>query len=121
MPLPHPAISLPFATPDIDGGFSEGAGLLTLDGDEITIKVDMALLGFIPRGSKTVRFDITDLDLVRHKRTMIGDKITIRTQPPDLAVEVPGSAEGELCLKIKKKHRREADALLDRLELWIVD
>ena len=121
VPLSRPVLSLPFATPDIDGGFSEGAGLLTLDGDDITIQVDMSLFGFIPRGSRTVRFDITDLDEIRHKRTLLGDTLTIRTQPPDLAMKVPGSSEGELCLKIKKKHRRDADALLDRLELWIVD
>ena len=114
-------ISLPFSTLDIDGGFSEGTGLLTLDGDDIIIKVDVALMGLFTRKSETVRFEITDLDEVRHKRTPFGDRLTIRTQPPGLAMAVPGSAQGELVLKSKKKHRRDLTALLDRLELWIVE
>ncbi|MEM6326915.1 MAG: hypothetical protein AAF791_07335 [Bacteroidota bacterium] len=114
-------ISVPFSTPDIDGGFSEGKGLLTLDGDDLTIRVEVSLMGLFVRNTETVRFEITDLDQVRHKRTVLGDRITIRTQPPSLAMEVPGSGQGELILKTKKKHRRDVDALLDRLELWMVE
>ena len=114
-------ISVPFSTLDIDGGFSEGTGYLTLDGNDLTIKVDVALMGLFKRKSETVRFEITDLDEVRHKRSVIGDRITIRTQPPGLAMEIPGAAQGEMVLKVKKKHRRDVDALLDRLELWLVE
>ena len=114
-------ISLPFTTPDIDGGLSEGKGHLALDGDDITIRVEVSFLGLFTRDTKTARFEITDLDEIRHKRTVLGDRITIRTQPMDIATRVPGSAQGELVLKTKKKHRRDVDALLDRLELWIVD
>jgi hypothetical protein len=114
-------ISLPFSTPDIDGGLSEGKGVLTLNGDDIAIEVEVAFMGLFKRDTKRVRFEITDIDEIRHKRTPFGDRITIRTQPMEIVTRIPGSAQGELVLKTKKKHRRDVDALLDRLELWIVE
>ena len=114
-------ISLPFTTPDTDSGLSEVKGFLTLDGDDITIEADVMFIGLFKRQTKRVRFEITDIDEIRHKRTPFGDRITLRTQPIDLATRVPGSAQGELVLKTKKKHRRDVAALLDRLELWIVE
>ncbi|MEM1057376.1 MAG: hypothetical protein AAGI52_17805 [Bacteroidota bacterium] len=114
-------ISLPFATPDPDSGLSEVKGVLVLDGDDITIEVDVLFMGLFKRQTKRVSFEITDLDEVRHKRTPFGDRITIRTEPLKLATRVPGAGQAELVLKAKKKHRRDVDALLDKLELWIVD
>lgn len=113
-------ISVPFSTPDTNSGLSECKGHLVLDEDLITIHAEVAFIGLFKQNEATVRFEITDLDHVRHKRTVIGDRLTLRTQPPSLAMEVPGAAQGELVLKVKKKHRRDVDALLDRLELWIV-
>ncbi|HIG73084.1 MAG TPA: hypothetical protein EYQ24_00460 [Bacteroidetes bacterium] len=114
-------IRVPFSTPDIDGGLSEGKGVLTLDGDTLTIEVDVAFMGLFKRDSRRVRFDITDLDQVRHRRSPLGDRVTFRTDPMDLVGRVPGAAQGELVLKTKKKHRRDVEALLERLELWIVE
>ena len=113
-------ISLPFATPDIDGGLSEGKGVLLLDGDEITVRVEVALLGLFDRSVDTVRFDMTDLDEVNYTRRAWGDRLTLRVRPPSIAAQLPGCGQGEIVLKTKRKYRREVDALLDRLELWLV-
>ena len=113
-------ISLPFTTPDIDGGLSEGKGVLLLDGDEITVRMEVALLGLFDRSVDTVRFDVTDLDEVRHRRRAWGDRLTVRTRPPSIASQLPGCGQGEIVLKAKRKHRRDVDALLDRLDLWLV-
>lgn len=113
-------ISLPFTTPDIDGGLSEGKGVLTLDGDEVTVRLEVAFMGLFSRATETVRFEVTDLDEVRHARRFWGDRLTLRTRPPSIASGLPGCGQGEIVLKTKRRHRRDLDALLDRLDLWLV-
>jgi hypothetical protein len=34
---------------------------------------------------------------------------------------VPGVQKGELCLHVARRHRKDLDHLLDRLDLWRTD
>lgn len=112
--------SIPFATGDIHGGFSEGQGALRLDGDEIVIEVQVKVFGMFEQSAQTFRFELTDLESVEHKRGPFSDAITLRTTPMGLVSKVPGASDGQLRLKIKRRYRPDVDALLDRLDLWIV-
>ena len=113
--------SVPFTTLDINGGFSEGQGMLVVDGQDVRIEVQVAHLGGLFNGrTHTAAFDLVDLDTVRHKRSWTGDTLTLRTEPMGLAADLPGGAEGEFCLKVKKKHRADLDAVLETMELWLV-
>ena len=112
--------SVAFSTPDIHSGLSEAKGMLYVDENDVTLEIEVTHIGLIKGRSRTVQFELTDLDSVRHKRSILGDTLTIRTQPRDLVTDLPGAADGELCLKIKKKHRRDLDAVLDRMELWLI-
>lgn len=111
-------LSVPFATGDIHGGFSEGRGAICVDNDEIVIEVQVKVFGMFDRGAETFRFELTDLEEVQHKRGLFRDTVTIRTRPMSLIGEVPGATEGALVLKMKRRHRRAVDGLLDRLDLW---
>lgn len=112
-------LSVPFATGDVHGGFSEGRGAIRVDDDEVVIEVQVKVFGMFDRSAQTFRFELTDLEEVHHRRTLFGDRLTIRTRPMGLIGDVPGSTEGALLLKFKRRHRRDVDALLDRLDLWI--
>ena len=112
-------LSVPFATGDVHGGFSEGRGAIRVDGDEVVIEVQVKVFGMFDQSARTFRFELTDLEEVRHKRGILGDKLTIRTRPMGLIGDVPGATEGALLLKFKRRNRRDVDALLDRLDLWI--
>ena len=111
--------SVPFATGDVHGGFSEGRGAISLDGDDVVIEVKVTFLSLFDRPARAFRFDMTDLEEIRHTRRVWGDTVTLRTRPIDRVAEIPGSSDGELCLKVKRKHRRDLDRLLDRLEMWL--
>ncbi len=111
--------SVPFATGDVHGGFSEGRGTICVEGDEVVIEVQVSFLNLIKRAPRTYRFDITDLEEVRHKRGWWRDKLIIRTRPMDIVTRIPGSDEGVLDLRIKRAHRRALDQLLDQLEMWV--
>ena len=112
-------LSVPFATGDIHGGFAEGRGTLCVDDDDLVIEVQVTVMGLWQRGVQTHRFELTDLEEVRHKRGPFRDRITLRTRPMELITKVPGSAEGCLVLTVKRRDRASVDALLDRLDLWI--
>ncbi|MEM1044387.1 MAG: hypothetical protein AAGI91_17395, partial [Bacteroidota bacterium] len=107
------------STGDIHGGFSEGKGAVCVEGDDLVIEVNVSLMGMIDRGTTTHRFELTDLEEVRHSRTPLRDTLKIRTRPMELISEVPGAHQGELLLKIGRRHRRDVDDLLDRLDLWL--
>ena len=90
-----------------------------MDGDELVIEVQVKVFGMFDRGAQTFRFELTDLEEVRHKRNPFRDKVTIRTRPMGLIADVPGATEGALPLLFKRRHRAQVDALLDRLDLWL--
>lgn len=113
--------SVPFTTLDINGGLSEGTGMLHVEGQDVSIEVQVGHLGGLISGrTHRAEFELTDLDLVRHKRSFTGDKLTLRTEPMHIVCDLPGSAEGEFVLKVKKKHRADLDAVLSTMELWLV-
>ena len=112
--------SIPFATDDVHGGFSEGRGAVRVEDDEIILEVQVKLLGMIDRGVQTFRFDLTDLESVEHSRNMVRDCVTLRTRPMDIITRVPGSSEGRLRLKFKRRYRRAVDTLIDKLDLWLI-
>lgn len=111
--------SVPFTVKEVHNGFSEGRGVLYVDDDEVVFEVHVTFLGMFDRGTTTHRFHLTDLDEVGHKRGLWQDHLSIRTRPMELVSVVPGSAQGALALTVKRKHRRDLDALLDRLDLWV--
>ncbi|WP_412063555.1 MULTISPECIES: hypothetical protein [unclassified Rubrivirga] len=112
-------LSVPFATGDVHGGLSEGRGSIHVEGDEVVIEVQVKVLGMFDRGAQSFRFELTDLEEVRHKRGWFGDTLTLRTRPMDLVSRVPGASEGCLALKVKRRNRDALDALLDRFDLWM--
>ena len=87
-------LSVPFATGDIHGGFSEGRGAIRVDDDEVVIEVQVKLFGLFKRPAQTFRFELTDLEDVRHRRGVFRDSLTIRTRPMETATRIPGSANG---------------------------
>jgi hypothetical protein len=113
--------SVPFTTLDIHGGLSEGSGMLYVDGQDVRIEVQVGHLGGLISGrTHRAEFELVDLDLVRHKRTWTGDALTLRTEPMHIVADLPGGAEGEFVLKVKKKHRDDLGAVLETMELWLV-
>lgn len=111
--------SVPFSTGQVHGGFSEGRGTICVEDDEVVIEVQVSFLTLFNQAPETYRFDMTDLEEIRHKRGWLRDKLTIRTRPMDIVTQIPGAAEGALDLHVKRAHRRDLDRFLDHLEMWV--
>ena len=110
--------SVPFRVREVHGGWSEAGGLIYVEGDDVVIEVQVKLLSLFQRDPEVHRFELVDLDEVRCKRGLRNDRLMLRTRPMDVLAGIPGAAEGELCLVVKRKCRADLDRLLDRLSLW---
>ena len=117
----RPVLSVPFSISDNHSGLSALCGVVCLEGEEVVIEMEVKLLSLFKRPPRSFRFDVTDLEEVRHRRRFWGDTVTIRTRPLERVTEIPGAHDGALCLKVKRRDRPALDALLDRLELWLID
>ncbi|MDX1420042.1 MAG: hypothetical protein R3181_08755 [Rubricoccaceae bacterium] len=113
--------SVTFRVKEVHGGFSEAAGMIYVDGDDLVLEVETKLLSLFRRPPKVYRFELVDLDAVRYKKGFRHDRLTLRTRPLDAIADVPGVSEGELCLLVARKDRDALDRLLDRLDLWRAD
>ncbi|WP_420454923.1 hypothetical protein [Rubrivirga sp.] len=112
-------LSVPFSISDSHSGLSEMSGVVCLEGDDVVVEIQIKFIGLFKRPSQTFRFDMTDLEEVRHTRRFWGDTLTLRTWPMERVADIPGSSDGALALKVKRADRPALDALLDRLELWL--
>ena len=112
-------MSVPYSISDNHRGFSEMRGVIGLEGDDVVIEMQVKVLGMFKRPTQSFRFDMTDLEEIRHTRRVWGDTVVLRTRPMDLVADIPGSSDGALTLKVKRADRPALDALLDRLELWL--
>ena len=110
--------SVPFSVPNAHRGASEMRGTVCLEGDDVVVEMQVKLFSLFKRPPQTYRFDMTDLEEVRHVRRLWGDTVVLRTRPMDCVGQIPGASNGELHLKVKRRDRSALDALLDRLELW---
>lgn len=111
--------SIPFSISNAHRGASEMRGAVGVEDEDVLIEIQVKLWSLFKRPPQSFRFHVTDLEEVRHKRGMFSDVVTLRTRPMDLAARVPGSANGELSLKIGRSRRADVDLLLDRLDLWL--
>jgi hypothetical protein len=110
--------SVPFEVERSSHGMTRSAGVLHVEGEHLTFEVQTTVLGFFHRSPRTYRLDLTDLDEVRYKRGLLRDRLTIRTRPLDRITKLPGAADGELRLRIKRADRRAVEPILDLLYLW---
>ena len=113
--------SVPFRVREVHGGFSEAAGVLYVEDEELVIEVETKLLSLFRRPPQVHRLDLVDLDRIRYKKGLRNDRLTLRTRPMEVLAGVPGVSEGELCLLVGRKDRAALDRLLDRLDLWRAD
>jgi hypothetical protein len=109
---------VPFDIERSSHGVARSKGVLRVEAEHLVFDVQTTVLGFFHRTPKTVRLDLTDLDEVHYNKGLLRDRLTIRTRPLDRITKLPGAADGELRLRIKRGDRRALEPVLDHLHLW---
>ena len=113
-------VSVPFSISNAHRGASDMRGTVRVEGDELVIEMQVKVFNLFKKAPQTFRFELTDLEEVRHTRRVWGDTVVLRTQPMDRVAAIPGSSSGELHLKVRRRDRPHLDTLLERIDLWIL-
>lgn len=105
---------VPFDLPD--DGLIEIKGEAYLEGEFLVLVVTSSLMGEFNKDQQIIKIEPNALVEVRLERGIVRDKIYLRPKKRELLEVVPGTYETGLRLKVWKKHRRTAEALVDELE-----
>lgn len=108
--------AVPFKIDEISGGFQEAKGLLNVEEEGVSLEFEVsdALVGIFKSGVKTVFIPFGDLNSITYKKGWIGARIILEGTSMKVFDEVPGTDVATCTLKIKRKHRDEAQAVSSR-------
>lgn len=112
---------VPFTTTDVHSGFSEAGGTLSLTDEFLEVRVTIAILGMIKQRPSLVKLARTAIRSIHYEKGYWGDKIVLRPYNPRMLDEIPGINDGEVVLKVKKKFRLDAMALVEEVMIWLTE
>ncbi|MGI9174834.1 MAG: hypothetical protein ACR2GR_05910 [Rhodothermales bacterium] len=101
--------SIPFRLPEADHGLTEITGLLYLDDEFLTFDVQTGLPGGSQKELQVIKVELAALAALRLDRGTLGDRLCIRPKTSDLLDAMPGTHQEELKLKLRKRHRADAE------------
>lgn len=113
--------TIPFTIPEISHGFQEASGLmkLTKAGLELEFEVKDAILGVIKSGIKNVMIPYSDLESIEYRKGWFSSKIILNGTSMRVFEEVPGTDVATCTIKVKRKHRDEAQSLVSHARLQL--
>lgn len=102
--------SIPFESVDYHHGLKLAKGLLKLGkhGIELEYQEQDSFIGVIKSDVKTIQLPYKELEAIEFKKGWFSAKIILKTSSMELLQKLPGSEQGECTLKVKRKHRDEA-------------
>jgi hypothetical protein len=107
-------IPIPFSLPD--NGLRERSGTVTVEGDELVVRIEDKLLGLMDSERTTIRIDVNALaDVVLRHRPLYDRLIVVPVRPAELDA-VPGLFGGALEMRVWRGHRRALEELTDMLD-----
>jgi hypothetical protein len=89
---------------------------VTVEGDELVIRIEDKLLGILDSERTTIRIDADALTDVVVRRRPLYDRLVVVPVRPEALDSVPGLFGGALELRIWRGHRRALEELTDTLD-----
>jgi len=111
--------SIPFESVDYNHGLQRAKGILKLnsDGIELEFQVQDSFVGLIKSDVKTLHLSYDELESIEYKKGWFSAKIILQTSSMRPLSELPGNEQGECTLKVKRKHRDEAQNTIAQARL----
>ena len=112
---------IPFQLPDANLGFTEIKGLVYLEDDYLVFEVGTGISGGAKKKRHTIKIELRALHAIRFEPGAFRDHLFVRPKERDLFRAMPGMYrdKDELKLILKKKHRDEAEDLVDAARVGI--
>jgi hypothetical protein len=111
--------SVPFEIPDINHGLKKAEGLIKLweNGIELEFEVEDAFLGVSKSEVQTVRISYGDLEAIQFEKGWFKASIVLKGTSMKVFDDVPATEAGTCTLKIERKNREEAQALITKARM----
>ena len=111
---------LAFSIENVYGGFAQVGGLLRLTNDILIMEFqtkDSIFGGLLKSRAREVRLPLLEIESVEYRKKWFSTHIIIRVYRMGYLDNVPGSENGEVKLKLKKKDRNTAQNLVSHMNL----
>ncbi len=113
--------TVPFIIPEINSGFQQAEGLLKLAKEQLELEFEVkdAILGLIKSGVKDAVIPFSELKSIEFKKGWFSTKIILEGTSMKTFNELPGSELATCTLKVKRKHRDDAESLISQARLQL--
>lgn len=113
--------TVPFEITGISHGLKEIEGLVKLgeEGLELEYKLQDSFVGLIKSDTKATEIPYGNLEEITFEQGWFGSKIILEGTSMRAFGELPGTEPGSRTLKIKRKHRDEAEKLVSRARMQL--
>ena len=113
--------TVPFIIPEINSGFQQAEGLLKLATEQLELEFEVkdAILGLIKSGVKDAVIPFSELKSIEFKKGWFSTKIVLEGTSMKTFNELPGSELATCTLKVKRKHRDDAESLISQARLQL--
>ncbi|MEX2456096.1 MAG: hypothetical protein WD381_02230 [Balneolaceae bacterium] len=113
--------SVAFEIPNINQGFAEVKGLLSVYEESILLEFERkdAVIGVFKSGLKEARIPYSNLEEMEWKKGFFRSKIILTGKTMRSLSEVPGAEQGRLVMNVKRKDREDAERVASRVRLRI--
>lgn len=113
--------TVPFIIPEINNGFQQAEGLLKVSKEQLELEFEVkdSILGVIKSGVKDAIIPFSDLKSIDFKRGWFTAKIILNGTSMKAFKDLPGSELASCTLKVKRKHRDEAESLISQARLQL--
>ncbi|MDX1591722.1 MAG: hypothetical protein R3283_07160 [Balneolaceae bacterium] len=106
--------SVPFEIPDINYGLVEVKGLLHFKNDKLILEFDQkdSFGGMTKSDVKAVEVPFSMVDSMKLHKKWFSTQIEILGKSMKIFEDVPGSNQGRILLKVKRKDRSHAESVI---------
>lgn len=111
--------SIPFESVDYSHGLKRAKGLLKLGegGIELEYQEQDSFIGIIKSDLRTIHLPYEELEAIEFEKGWFSAKILLKTSSMALLEKLPGNEEGICTLKVKRKHRDEAQNTISKARI----
>jgi hypothetical protein len=110
---------VPFSFPDVYQGLAEGGGIATATTAELTLEFQVkdSLVGMIKSDIQKIAIPISELHSIALKQSWFRNRLFIRVRSMTTLAGVPGSNTGQVELRVARRDKATAQALVSILML----
>ena len=103
--------------------YSKLEGMLIFENDTLELEFykKETVLNVFGSGLKEVPISFSHLRELSHKKGWFGDRIILAFKSLEHADKIPGATQGEIRLKVSKKHRKTIEAMLVDADLAMAE